>query len=185
MRGSGRPSRADGHRRGDRVSALATYRERCAADLPDPDRAFLELWEHFGQPDAWRCFPDVAFAVDQLQAAGLVLRVGSNFDGQLRKVLQGLPEVSGLADSVVISSEVGYRKPHPSFYHSACDLMKLPPDRVLSVGDDPENDDAGARRAGLCSALVDRSGRVESRPGVFRDLKSLAALWAVESRSVG
>jgi putative hydrolase of the HAD superfamily len=142
--------------------------------LPDPDRAFLELWEHFGRPDAWTCFDDVPPAVRRLREAGLVIRVGSNFDGRLRKVLRGLPGVAGLADSVVISSEVGYRKPHPSFYHVACDRLEFPPHRVLSIGDDPENDDLGARRAGLSAALIDRSGRVEPRPGVFPDLISLA-----------
>ncbi|QDV38191.1 HAD family hydrolase [Tautonia plasticadhaerens] len=143
--------------------------------LAEPDRAFLELWEHFGRPDAWRCFDDVIPAVGLLREAGLAVRVGSNFDGRLRQVLRGLPGLEPLADSVVISSEVGYRKPHPSFYRAACDRLELPPPVVLSVGDDPENDDAGARRAGLSAALIDRSGRVGPRPGVFPDLVSLAA----------
>lgn len=144
--------------------------------LPDPERAFLELWEHFGRADAWRCFEDVAPALRCLRSVGLSLRVGSNFDGRLRGVLQGLPEVAGLADAVVISSEVGYRKPHPSFYHTVCDRLAMPPHRVLSVGDDPENDVAGAGRAGLHAALVDRSGRQEDQPGVFvfPDLVTLA-----------
>ena len=28
-------------------------------ELPDPDEAFGELWDHFGRPTAWRPFPDV------------------------------------------------------------------------------------------------------------------------------
>ncbi|RUL89652.1 HAD family hydrolase [Tautonia sociabilis] len=146
--------------------------------LPEPDRAFLELWEHFGRPEAWRCFEDVAPAVRLLRGAGLAIRVGSNFDGRLRKVLLGLPELAELADSAVISSEVGYRKPHPSFYLAACERLELPPGRVLSIGDDPENDEAGALRAGLAAALIDRSGRMEPRPGVFRDLLALASVLA-------
>src|SRR5947209_7002351 len=33
-------------------------------EVPRPDRAFAELWDHFGRPDAWRCFPDVAEALE-------------------------------------------------------------------------------------------------------------------------
>ncbi|MEW4566260.1 HAD family hydrolase [Tautonia sp. JC769] len=143
-------------------------------DLPDPERAFLELWEHFGRAEAWRCFADVTPALRRLRAVGLSIRVGSNFDGRLRGVLNGLPEVAELAGAVSISSEVGYRKPHPSFYRAVCDRLAMPPHRVLSVGDDPENDVDGAGRAGLRAVLVDRSGRHQDRPGVFPDLVSVA-----------
>ncbi len=29
-------------------------------EIPQVDRAFDELWEHFSTPESWRCFPDVA-----------------------------------------------------------------------------------------------------------------------------
>jgi putative hydrolase of the HAD superfamily len=86
------------------------------------------------------------------------VRVASNFDGRLRGVVAGLPAVAGLRDALVISSEVGYRKPHPAFYRAACARLGLPPGRVLCVGDDLENDVLGAGRAGLRGVLLDRSG---------------------------
>jgi putative hydrolase of the HAD superfamily len=85
--------------------------------------------------------------------------IGSNFDTRLRKVVQGLPELAECADALVISSEVGYRKPHPSFYHAACARLGLAPERVLCVGDDVENDVRGAIRAGLSGLLLDRASR--------------------------
>ena len=145
--------------------------------LPDPDRAFLELWEHFGLPDAWATFDDGPPALESLRRAGLAIVVGSNFDGRLRRVLRGLPGLGDLAASAVISSEVGVRKPHPDFYRAVCDRLGLPPGRVLSVGDDPENDGAGARRAGLRALLVDR-GPAELPPGVVGDLRELAVAMA-------
>ncbi|MFO0961094.1 MAG: hypothetical protein U0800_27245 [Isosphaeraceae bacterium] len=27
---------------------------RALPELPDPERGFLELWDHFGRPDSWR-----------------------------------------------------------------------------------------------------------------------------------
>jgi len=126
-------------------------------EIPHLDRAFDELWEHFGAPRSWRCFPDVAPALRALAAQGLKVCVGSNFDGRLRRVVQGLPELAECRDSLVISSEVGFRKPHPSFYHIACAHLNLPPERVLCVGDDVENDVRGAIRAGLSGMLLDRA----------------------------
>jgi putative hydrolase of the HAD superfamily len=125
-------------------------------EVAEPDRAFDELWEHFGRPDSWRCYADVVPALDSLANQGLSLCVGSNFDGRLRGVVKGLPELKDCLDSLVISSEVGFRKPHPSFFRAACAHLGLAPENVLCVGDDPENDVRGAIRAGLSALLVDR-----------------------------
>ena len=147
-------------------------------DLPDPALAFDELWDHFGRPEAWRCFPDVAPGLAALVEAGLRVVVASNFDGRLRGVAAGLPGLAGFVDSLVISSEVGYRKPHPAFYEAACARLGLPPDRVLCVGDDPENDVRGAQRAGLRGLLLDRDGRRPTDLASSPDLLTLAGLLA-------
>lgn len=145
-------------------------------EVPKPGRAFSELWSHFARPDAWRCFPDVGPALRVLAAAGVPMRIASNFDGRLRGVVAGLPELSGLAGSLVISSEVGFRKPHPKFYEAVCASLGLPPVRVLFVGDDVENDVRGPERAGLRGVLLGRDGG-ERAPGVPRvaDLGELVA----------
>ncbi len=127
-------------------------------DLPDPERAFAELWDHFGSASAWRTFDDVGPAIATLREAGLNLVIASNFDGRLRAVVRGLPDLIAEEPSLVISSEVGVRKPHPDFYRAACKRLGLPPVRVLCVGDDPENDVLGPRRAGLRAILLDRKG---------------------------
>ena len=151
-------------------------------ELPDPGRAFDELWDHFGRPEAWRCFADVAPGLAALVEMGFRVVVASNFDGRLRGVAAGLPGLAGFVDSPVISSEVGYRKPHPSFYGAACARLGLPPARVLCVGDDPENDVRGAQRAGLRGLLLDRDGRQPSDLASSPDLLTLAGLLA-ESRA--
>jgi putative hydrolase of the HAD superfamily len=149
-------------------------------ELPDPDRAFDELWDHFCRPSSWRCFPDVAPALEALKQMGLATCVGSNFDGRLRGVVRGLPALQPWVDSLVISSEVGYRKPHPGFFRAACGHLGLPPDRVLCVGDDVENDVLGAIRAGLSGLLLDRGA---SRPADLPHVANLTAL--VQSRLNG
>jgi putative hydrolase of the HAD superfamily len=147
-------------------------------ELPDQDRAFAELWDHFGRPEAWRCFPDVEPGLLALREAGVPVRIASNFDARLRGVAAGLPELAGFVDTLVISSEVGYRKPHPAFYAAACASLGLPPERVLCVGDDPENDVLGAERAGLQGALLDRDGRRPAGLVTFPDLIAMAEVLA-------
>lgn len=128
-------------------------------ELPDTDRAFWELWEHFGGPGAWACFDDVGPALATFRESGFLVRIASNFDGRLRRVVAGLRGLSDHAGSLLISSEVGFRKPHAAFYRAVCNDLGLEPGRVLFVGDDLENDVLGAARAGLRSVLLDRRGR--------------------------
>ena len=142
-------------------------------EVPDRDRAFEELWAHFGRSEAWRCFPDVGPAIEMLHEKGFKVRIASNFDRRLRAVAEGLPDLRALRDGMVISSEVGYRKPHPAFYHAACRSLDLPAECVLSVGDDPENDVNGPVRAGLRGILVDRDSKEARDPVFFRDLVGL------------
>ena len=135
------------------------------AEVPDPDRAFEELWDHFSQPGSWRCYPDVEPALGGLADVGISVCVGSNFDSRLRGVVLGLSELGACVDSLVISSEVGYRKPHPLFFEAVCNHLGLPGHQVLCVGDDSENDVRGAIRAGLSGILIDRGG---NRPPTCR-----------------
>lgn len=85
-------------------------------EVAEADLAFQELWDHFSRPESWRCYPDVAPLLAALAERGISICVGSNFDGRLRGVIKGLPELQQRANSLVISSEVGFRKPHPSFF---------------------------------------------------------------------
>jgi putative hydrolase of the HAD superfamily len=142
-------------------------------EVPDPAGAFAELWAHFGRPTSWRAFPDVAPALEALESAGLAIAVASNFDARLRPVLAGLPELSPWSEAAVISSEIGYRKPHPEFYRAACARLGLAPGCVLCVGDDPENDLQGPRRIGARSLLVDRDDRGGGEGPRIRDLAGL------------
>jgi putative hydrolase of the HAD superfamily len=142
-------------------------------ELPDPERAFAELWDHFGRPSAWRAFDDVGPAIRAFRDAGLAFVIASNFDGRLRAVVRGLPDLAECEDRLVISSEVGFRKPHPAFYQTACEGMGLRPDRVLCVGDDPENDVRGPERAGCRGLLLDRDARRPAEIAMLPDLDAL------------
>lgn len=144
-------------------------------EVPDPDRAFHDLWEHFGQSLAWRWFDDVLPSVSALAALGLPIAVASNFDGRLRRVIGGLGTIPSLVDALVVSSEVGYRKPHPAFFAAVSRRLGLAPERILYVGDDVENDLLGSERAGFRAVLIDRKGNCTEGIAHVPDLHAVVA----------
>ena len=50
---------------------------------------------------------------------------------------------------VLISGDIGYRKPHPLVFRRLIDLLEAKEHQILYVGDDPEPDILGAQQAGL------------------------------------
>ncbi len=52
-------------------------------------------------------------------------------------------------DVVLISGELGYRKPHPLAFERLVASLGVPREEMLYVGDDPECDVDGAMRAGI------------------------------------
>lgn len=123
-------------------------------DTVDAQRCFRELFDHFGEPGSWRCEADAGAVVAQLTDAGYVLGLASNYDRRLRAVARGLPALMAIPH-LVISSEVGWRKPAPEFFYALGQRLGLPGKELLYVGDDPVNDYDGATAAGLQAVLFD------------------------------
>ncbi len=137
---------------------------------------FEDLYRDFGSARVWAPFEDVVPALDLLQERGLRLAVVSNWDRRLHRIL----EDNGLHsrfEAVIVSSEIGWRKPHPEIFRRALAALDLPPGEVLHVGDSVGDDVAGARAAALRAALLDRRG---AKPGdgvpVLRDLHGILGL---------
>ncbi|HEY1861150.1 MAG TPA: HAD family hydrolase, partial [Gemmataceae bacterium] len=84
-------------------------------DVTDREACFAELFAHFAHPEFWRCDADAEVTLCELAARGYQLGLASNYDTRLRSVVAGLPALNPLSD-LVISSEVGWRKPAPAVY---------------------------------------------------------------------
>jgi putative hydrolase of the HAD superfamily len=106
---------------------------------------------------------------------GYALGVASNYDHRLRSVAAGLPEFR-LLPHLMISAEIGWRKPAREFFTAVCTQVNLDAECVLLVGDDWNNDIVGARAAGLHAILLDPKERYEPT-GVtrIRQLQELLA----------
>jgi putative hydrolase of the HAD superfamily len=147
---------------------------RVLDDVADPEACFRELFAHFARPTVWRVTEDAPAVLEGLARRGCVLGICSNFDRRLREVVAGL---SGLAPlrHLVISSEIGWKKPAPEFFRVLSEATELLPQEILVVGDDPVNDVDGARAAGLGALLYDPRNRQPDRPRITR-LTDLLAL---------
>jgi putative hydrolase of the HAD superfamily len=131
-----------------------TIVRRVLHDVAHPQACFQALYQHFSQPAAWRVEPDAASVIGTLTEHGYHLGICSNFDHRLHGVLAGLLELRAL-ERVVISSEIGWRKPAAAFFEALTRQVALNPSQVLVAGDDLANDFQGARQAGLAAVLFD------------------------------
>jgi putative hydrolase of the HAD superfamily len=122
-------------------------------DTADQPACFRELWDHFSRPSSWRCLPGVGPVLTQLSQCGLALGLASNFDSRLHGVAAGLSELAVIRP-VVVSAEVGWRKPAKEFFVAAVRAIGCPPKELLVVGDNYESDYVGAMAAGLRAVLI-------------------------------
>jgi putative hydrolase of the HAD superfamily len=129
--------------------------------LPNPEDCLRELWDHFARPGSWRLAENAGPILETLARRGHALGIASNFDARLRAIVAGFPSLHPI-QHLVISSEVGWRKPAPSFFRTLSEKAGLPPERILLLGDDPINDREGARAAGMQVLLVDAQRREEA-----------------------
>jgi putative hydrolase of the HAD superfamily len=105
----------------------------------------------------------------------LQLGLASNFDARLRRVVAGIPALRPIKH-LVISSEVGWKKPASGFFAALAARIALPPAEILFVGDDLANDYYGARSAGLQPVLLARTAAATESPALVHSIRSLAGL---------
>jgi putative hydrolase of the HAD superfamily len=124
---------------------------------------FEDLYDAFGSPRAWKPYDDAVPTLDALEARGVRLVVVSNWDRRLHDIL----EAHGIRrrfHEVVVSSEIGWRKPHPGIFRRALEAAGVAPAEALHVGDSRGDDYDGARALGIGALLLVREG--DSPPGV-------------------
>lgn len=112
--------------------------------------------EHRAQSAETWLPPENAGALRQMRADGFRLGLVSNITllGSLVREDLGRLGISDLFDTIILSSEVGVRKPHPQIYAAALDGLSLPGDRALFVGDRLREDVQGPLDAGMAAVLT-------------------------------
>ena len=139
---------------------------------PLPSQTFFpQLFDRFAQPEVWHIFEDVLPTLRALHSNGVRLGIVSNWDKRLRPLLHEL-DLDAYFESIVVSCEVGARKPAGQIFDSACATLGVDRSEILHVGDSLEMDFQGARAAGL-QAIWLRRGARQRRQGTIKTLREL------------
>jgi FMN phosphatase YigB (HAD superfamily) len=70
--------------------------------------------------------------------------------------------------AVIVSSEEGWRKPHPSLFYKALDELAVTPSEAVFVGDSPWHDIAGAKAVGMRAVLTRQYATRQADSGLPR-----------------
>jgi putative hydrolase of the HAD superfamily len=139
--------------------------------LVELERAFtetgVELWE------------DSLPVVRELRVRGVKTALVSNCSHSTRAIVDRLG-LDDAFDEVILSFEVGLRKPDPAIYREALRRLDAEPEHAVFVDDQQEYCD-GAAAIGIETFLIDRTGDAtpdENGHRVIRDLRALLAVGA-------
>lgn len=119
--------------------------------------------------------------LDALRTRGIRLGLVSNvFDpGWLvRRDLDGMGLTERL-DAIVLSSEIGWRKPDPRIYRAALDTLDVAPEEAIFVGDRLLEDVAGPSALGIGTVLA-LWYRIEESDEIEPDARAHAPLDVLE-----
>jgi putative hydrolase of the HAD superfamily len=109
----------------------------------DPAEKLVADWDTY----RGEIVPEVLETIELLRASGVPVALCTNATDDLREDLDRF-RLADAFDAVVSSAEIGYVKPMPEFYRTACDVVDTAPGFCLLV-DDTVRNIAGARAAGL------------------------------------
>jgi HAD superfamily hydrolase (TIGR01509 family) len=116
-----------------------------------------ELYALTVSAESWEAFPDTLPTLRALRDRGLRVGIVSDTGFDLRPAMD-LLGLSPFLDTVVMSFEHGVCKPAATVFLTACDQLRVQPERTLMVGDNPLTD-SGAVTAGMYVFLLPRPGK--------------------------
>ncbi|MGY1945874.1 HAD family hydrolase [Nocardia asiatica] len=103
-------------------------------------------------------YPDVVDALDAVTASGMTWVLCSNASPDLAEKLHALLPKRLHPQAMVISCEVGARKPHRRMFAEVIDAAGFPPAQLAFIGDQLDCDVLGPYQHGLRPVLLDRGG---------------------------
>ena len=100
-------------------------------------------------PSACVLFPDATHTLSALRAMGLKLGLITNGSARMQSGKIAHLALRPVFDTLLISDEEGICKPEPEIFRRALARLDTEPECAAFVGDLPDVDIAGARRAGM------------------------------------
>ena len=165
----------DARGRGDKQ---AMFRSLVSEVLSGGDAEVLHQEFEGGFPASVHPFADALPVLQALRKEGLLLGVVSNGRGKLQRAKLAGSQLVGLLDVIIISEEIGFRKPAPEIFHAALEALHCRAEEVVLVGDSEQTDIQGAKAAGMFPVLRRYAG--ETFPTeAHREVWSLSDLLAL------
>jgi putative hydrolase of the HAD superfamily len=141
---------------------------RDAEGTVTPEQALQMLAKAFSIGFKFRNYEDSLPALQALKARGLpmglISNIGEDIDSYITKA-----GFTGFFPYTVTSFEAGYDKPNPEIFLLALKKAGILPGEALYVGDQYDQDVAGARAAGIKPILIDRDSAADSRDCIVID----------------
>lgn len=146
------------------------------------------LWRSKPQPetlfDHWRdCFGRMATCVEgvvellkELRSRNVKLAIVTNGGSAMQRSKIAALGIEPMMDAIIVSSEVGLRKPDPKIFGLALHRLEQAASNAWFVGDHPDHDIRGAIAAGLKAFWIKASACADEAnvPGIH--LASLSSL---------
>ncbi len=122
-------------------------------------------------------FDDALDSIRLLRSRGLRVGLLTNGPATLQRQKIDVTRIEPELHAVAISEEIGVAKPEPAAFQLAAGMIDCEPGEVAMVGDSPQNDIAGALRAGMALAVLVTRGLSVSAAGatVIESLRQLPA----------
>jgi HAD superfamily hydrolase (TIGR01549 family) len=132
----------------------------------------LEMTRAWERAEHFELYEDALPVLDELTARGLKLGLLSNTGRDLDVFVSH----HGIEVDAILTSRIhGKTKPHETIFRAMLAKLAVAPATAVMVGDDPEDDIAGARSVGMEAWLVDREGRFPDHSHRLTDLRALPA----------
>jgi putative hydrolase of the HAD superfamily len=113
----------------------------------DVARLHADFWTRFASHT--RPFPEVIHTLHRLREGGIKTGIISNGSTAVQEAKIRQLGLSALVDAVLISEREGIRKPDPKIFHLALGRLGAEASQAWFVGDNPDDDIAGALAVGL------------------------------------
>lgn len=120
----------------------------CFPDLKNTAPLFNDLFKYYSNPSAWELYPGTIPVLKHLENIGINWGIASNFDLRLQSIVKSKIELCN-CKWLIISSLISYKKPSNHFFEHLQTSSGVSFDKILMVGDSPENDIRPAKELGM------------------------------------
>jgi putative hydrolase of the HAD superfamily len=138
----------------------------------DTYAAAVEMEGAWSVAHHFELYEDALPTLDALRQRGLKLGLLSN---TARDMNEFVAHHRLSVDAVLSSRAHGKTKPHETIFRRMLELLDVPPEAAVMVGDTVDDDVDGALAVGMKAVLVDREGRYPERESLC-DLRGLVNL---------